>query len=130
MASARVTFMSLPAFLDLRHKHTPLQALGFYAVAFMSVALLSVAIVTVIARIAFDAQTMQKAADLGIQVASVMSSLGSLLVCALVLWKKGLLKQIDSVAIILISGFLGFFGGTLLGMIIPALMTVRPAKKA
>ncbi len=120
--------MTLPAFLNLRHPHTFLQMLGFYITAFLGTALLGVVIVMVVPLFQ-PTLTLEQGYALSNQVATIVSTAGSLLLAILIAWKKNRLSKLESIFFILLSGVLGYVGGTLLGMVTPALMTMQGKKE-
>lgn len=107
---------------DFSKKRSGKQALGFYMVYFL-ISLFIGALGGAISSLISGAATPSENFSLGLRVGAVVAILYSLVISSLVVTYRKLYKNILYLVLILVSGVFAVFGGSLLGLIIPALLT-------
>lgn len=101
---------------DFSYKRNLKEAIGFY----LAYLLLGV-ILGGIAGALFVSQGFNQ----GVRVGTIVSIILSLVISGLLLKEKNLFRNFSYILLALLSGILAAFGGSLLGLIIPAVITTK-----
>lgn len=110
---------------DFSLTRTPLQALGFY-IAYFVLALIVGAVLGAISGALFaQGESFQAGFNAGQKVGLVVAVIFPIFISFMVLRSKKLLNNFLYIALLLLSGVLGVFGGALLGLIPAAFLTTR-----
>jgi len=64
----------------------------------------------------------------GVQIGTIVAVIYCLIISGLLLWQKKLYKNFGFILLALLSAFLAVFGASLLGLIIPAIITTKEIK--
>ncbi|MBU6415034.1 hypothetical protein KGQ34_02220 [Patescibacteria group bacterium] len=112
--------------LNFSYKRGWKEAIGFY-LAFFLVGFILGGIGGALSGIQSEATTFSQGFSLGYEVGVKIGIVYSLIISCVVLIQRKLYKNFWYFILALLSGLLAFFGGSLLGLIIPAFMTTRGA---
>lgn len=104
------------------------KAIGFY-IAYLALLVLIALVMAVFVGVIF-AVPEEGAMNFGIKVGIVVATIGCTGLSYLVLNKKKLLKSFLSLFYLVATFALGFLGGSLLGLLVPAYLTTRESLKA
>lgn len=100
------------------------EAIGFY-LAYFLLGLIFGAIAGALTAIVSGGNSYSQGYNAGLGAGAVVSVVFSLVVSALVLKEKRLYKNFGYIVLAFLSGVLASFGGSLLGLIIPAVLTTK-----
>jgi membrane protease YdiL (CAAX protease family) len=109
---------------DFSYKRDWKAAIGFY-LAYFLLGLILGAIGGGLAGIQSGSTTFDQGYSQGVGVGAVIGVVYCLVIACLLLVKKKLYKNFGYILLGLLSGVLALFGGSLLGLIIPAIMTTK-----
>lgn len=101
-------------------------AIGFY-LAYLLLGFILGGIFGILSTIQSGATTPSEGFDAGFKIGAIISIIYPLTISFIVLVQRKLHKNFGWVILALLSGLLAAFGGSLLGLLIPAFMTTRGA---
>ena len=111
---------------NFSYKRSWKEAIGFY-LAYLLVGLILGGIAGGLSSIQSGATTFSEGFNTGLGIGQIVGIIYSLIISFVVLIQRKLYKNFGWVILALLNGLLAFFGGSLLGLIIPAFMTTRGA---
>jgi uncharacterized membrane protein YoaK (UPF0700 family) len=109
---------------DLSYKRNWKEAIGFY-LAYLLLGFILGAVAGAFMAAQSGATTFDQGFNQGVSIGAMVGIAYSLIVACALLWKKKLYKNFGYVLLALVSGILAAFGGSLLGLIIPAVITTK-----
>ena len=109
---------------NFSYKRTWQEAIGFY-LAFLLLSMILGAIAG--ALFGGTANTFSQGFNQGVRVGAIIGIIFCLIISGLLLKEKKLFRNFGYILLALLSGILAAFGGSLLGLIIPAFITTREA---
>lgn len=109
---------------EFSYKRNWKEAIGFY-LAYLLVGLILGGISGGLSSIQSGATTFSEGFDAGLGIGAIVGIIYSLIISFVVLIQRKLYKNFGWVILALLSGLLAAFGGSLLGLVIPAFMTTR-----
>ena len=111
---------------DFSYKRGGKEAFGFY-LAYFLVGLILGGIGGALSSVQSGATTFSQGFNSGLGIGAMIAIVYCLVIACVVLAQRKLYKNFGYVILALLSAILAAFGGSLLGMIIPAIMTTRGA---
>lgn len=108
---------------NFSYKRNWKEAIGFYLAYFLLTILLCFVLGAIAELIGIIDNFNQ-----GVKLGNVTVIIVCLILCALLLKEKKLLKNFGYILLFFLSGVLAYSGGALLGLIIPAIITTKQAK--
>ncbi len=106
---------------DFKYQRTGVQALGFYFAYLVLIILVSVILASILGLITGNETNFGFGARIGL----ITSVISVLLICYLVIKNKKLTKEFLYIILLLCSAILAYFGGGVLGLIIPSYLTTK-----
>ena len=111
---------------EFSYKRNWKEAIGFY-LAYFLVGLILGGIAGGLSSIQSGATTFSAGFNAGLGIGQIVGVIYSLIISFVVLIQRRLYKNFGWVILALLNGLLAFWGGSLLGLIIPTFMTTRGA---
>ena len=106
---------------DYSRRRTTKEAVGFYIAYFVLILALSLLIGT----LAGIVRGNENSFNFGVQLGTMVATITSLTLSFLILNAKGLVSNYGYILLALLSGVLGYVGGGLLGLLIPAYLSTK-----
>jgi len=112
---------------NFSYKRNWKEAIGFYLSYLLLFIILGV-IISVLIDILSGANTFDQGLNIGLKVGMITSIIFCVITSGLLLKEKKLFKNFWYIFLVLLSGILAYFGGSLFGLIIPAFITTKQSK--